>query len=62
MAGPVPSFRLPKSILILVAHLLLNIKKNKGPIFKLFIYLLLLFFKCKIKDILCFSMNYIKIK
>jgi hypothetical protein len=62
-AGPVPSFRFPKSVLILVAYLLLNIKKNKSPIFKLFIYLLLLLFlKCKINDILCFSMNYIKIK
>ena len=27
-AGPVPKFGLPKSILILVAHLLLNIKKK----------------------------------
>ena len=36
-ARSVPSFGLLKPIPILIAHLLLNIKKNKGPIFKFFL-------------------------
>ena len=37
--GPVPSFGLPKPVLILVAHLLLNIKKRIKVQF-LFIFLM----------------------
>jgi hypothetical protein len=51
---PVPSFGLLKPFLILVAHLLLNTKKNKGPIFN--------FFNVKSRIYSVFSINYIKKK